>query len=891
MTLNSGTKLGPYEIQAQLGAGGMGEVYKARDTRLDRTVAIKVLPPPLSANPESRQRFEREAKAVSSLNHPHICTLHDIGRHGETDYIVMELLEGETLADRLAKGPMLTDQVLRFGMEIADALDKAHRKGVVHRDLKPGNIMLTKSGAKLMDFGLAKLRQAEPSADAGNLPTAATRDLGLTGAGMILGTPQYMAPEQLEGKEADARTDIFAFGAVLYEMSTGRKAFEGKSQASLISAIMSSEPPPISGLQPMTPLALENVVRRCLAKDPEQRWADAHDVALQLRWIAEAGSSLEFVAEAQPRPKHLERYIWIGVTAVLAAIALIAVIIGLGRAPEDQSAVHFLVHPPQGAILAENWLEKDPAISPDGRRLAFGAHSESGEKSIWVRALDKLDAERLPGTEGAFNFFWSPDSQSIAFLDVENHLRRIDVASRSVQTICDDASYGGGAWSPAGVVIFVHRNRLLYQVPAAGGTPSLLIPLDQSRQDFSHYNPQFLPDGRHFLFYVYSRDTQNNGTYVGSLESHETRRVLAHDSAALFAPPGYLLFVSEGTLLAQAFDAENLVATGEPAAVAAPVGRVDVEGFFSASQTGVLAFRPPSGSRLLMFDRKGSQIDSVATPAGSRNPELSRDGSWLAYEVLDPATGFRDIWTTDLSRGINSRLTRPGLGGSDPSWSPDASRIAFASSRQGPPEIYVADAKAAGEPERITQSQDCEDYPNSWSPDGRYLLLNRWCPGSVSDLWLLSVSGDSRPRPYVVGDANESGGQFSPDGRWVLYNSNKSGIFEIYVRPFPAGESEEQVSDGGGFDGRWRRDGRELFYLSPDRRMMSVQVNTKDGRLYYGRPQPLFQTESTGSFVGGERFNYAVFPDGQRFLITTDPGGLESKAIHVIRNWQALLKR
>ncbi|HSS45480.1 MAG TPA: protein kinase, partial [Thermoanaerobaculia bacterium] len=555
MTLAAGTRLGPYEITGALGAGGMGEVYRARDTRLERTVAVKVLPSHLSASPEVRQRFEREAKTISQLSHPHICALYDVGREGDTEYLVMELLEGETLSERLAKGPLPLEQTLRYGIETADALDKAHRQGIVHRDLKPGNVMLTKSGVKLLDFGLAKAMA--PPAPRGSL-TALPTQQGLTQEGTILGTFQYMAPEQLEGKETDTRSDIFAFGAVLYEMATGRKAFSGSSQASLITAIMSSEPASISSVQPMTPPALDRVVKTCLAKDPDDRWQTAHDVMLQLKWIAEGGSQAGVPGPIVARRKSRERLAW-GMAAVAFLMALAAVSAFLYL--QDRREAPRMV---RSSILLPEKLRFDlgtvpVAVSPDGRRIAFAASDAEGKKLLWVRSLDALSAQPLAGTDGACCPFWSPDGRFLGFF-ASGKLKKVEASGGPAQTLCDAPNNRGGTWNRAGEIAFAPAARdPIQRVPSSGGAATPATKLDSSRGEISHRWPFFLPDGRHFLYFAmgafYGPKAVSNGIYVGSLDSQERRLLLRADSNVAYAPPGYLLFLRERTLMAQPFNA------------------------------------------------------------------------------------------------------------------------------------------------------------------------------------------------------------------------------------------------------------------------------------------------------------------------------------------------
>ncbi|MGH9363953.1 MAG: protein kinase domain-containing protein, partial [Thermoanaerobaculia bacterium] len=543
MTLSAGFRLGPYEVLAPLGAGGMGEVYKAKDTRLERTVAIKVLPAHLSSSEEMRQRFEREARAISQLSHPHICALYDVGSHEGTEYLVMEYLEGETLATRLAKGSLPLDQTLSCGIQIADALDKAHRQGIVHRDLKPGNVMLTKSGVKLLDFGLAKLRQAESEPVASRLSALGTEGTPLTAEGTLLGTLQYMAPEQLEAKEADARTDIFAFGATLYEMATGRKAFSGTSQASLISAIMTAEPALISTIQPMTPPALDRMVKTCLAKDPDERWQNAHDLMRELRWIAELGSQAGVPGPVVARRKSRERFSW-GLTAVTLLVALAAV----AAAVRYAHRAAMLARPMRSSmVLPEKSALRAAAISPDGTRVVFVARDSSGRNLLWIRPLDSLAVQPLPGTENPSFPFWSPDSRFIGFF-ADGKLKKIDASGGPPQTLCDAPVNRGGTWNREGVILFAPvSDGPIYRVSASGGLPTPVTRLDPSRGETSHRWPFFLPDGQHFLYLVasFGGPKEKTGIYVGSLDSKEEKFLLPANSSVAYAPPGYLLFFRE----------------------------------------------------------------------------------------------------------------------------------------------------------------------------------------------------------------------------------------------------------------------------------------------------------------------------------------------------------
>ena len=631
MNITSGTKLGPYEILSPLGAGGMGEVYKARDTRLDRTVAIKVLPAHLSDTAELRERFEREARTISSLSHPNICTLHDIGQQDGIDFLVMEYLEGETLAQRLAKGPLTLDQALKCAIEIAGALDKAHRQGVTHRDLKPGNIMLTKAGAKLLDFGLAKWKQtAGPMQPLSVLSTAAA-SADLTAQGTIIGTLQYMSPEQLEGQEADARSDIFAFGAVLYEMLTGRKAFFGRSQSSLIAAIMHIDPPGIATLEPTTPPALDRVVKICLAKDPDERWQTAHDLALHLQWTNEGGSLTGVPAPVAARRRSRERLAW----ALLAASAVLtlAMAVPAGRyilRPKETGQVRFEIQTPP----LRNPFQI--TVSPDGKKVAYVAPAASGKNMLFIRPVDSFAAQPLPGTEDAFQPFWSPDSRYIGFAGAGDKLKKVGVSGGPPQNLCDVPNianaFGSGTWNSDGVIIFAtsSQNRL-YRVSAAGGVPAPLSTLDKARQETTHLWPYFLPDGRHFLYLAWSAQTENRAIVVGSLDSDVTTRLMPAESMPAYAP-GFLLFHRDGTLFAQPFDDNRLILSGEPVRIAEdiPFNPTNGRAAFAVSTTGMLIYRTGGGGserRLTWVDRDGKSLGTAGGPAVDyQNPELSPNG-------------------------------------------------------------------------------------------------------------------------------------------------------------------------------------------------------------------------------------------------------------------------
>jgi eukaryotic-like serine/threonine-protein kinase len=895
MAILPGRRLGPYEILSAIGAGGMGEVYRARDTRLDRVVAIKVLPTHLADRSELRERFEREARTIASLNHPHICTLFDIGQQDGIDYLVMEYLEGETLAQRLHKGSLSLEQVLRYAIEIADALDKAHRKGVTHRDLKPGNIMLTKTGTKLLDFGLAKLKQevAPANVPLSELPTA---NDPLTAEGAIVGTMQYMAPEQLEGKEVDARTDIFTFGGVVYEMATGKRAFEGKSQASLIAAILEREPPPMSSLQPMTPSALDRVVKKCLAKDPEKRWQAASDVCDELKWIAEGGShSASPTLSTTPRRFH-ERLL-----AVTAAIAVVAALI--------LAFLYSRETLPEAAVLRMSILLPDnttpdfpnglglPALSPDGKRIVFGAQTSDGKSPLWVRSLDALTAQPLAGTEGSAFPFWSPDSRFIAFF-ADGKLKKIDASGGPALTLADAPLGRGGSWSRDDVIIFAPANTggALLRVSSAGGASSPISGV-QGRL------PWFLPDGRHFLYQ--SQPGNGNLTIrLGSLDGGEGKVVMEAGSNILCAQ-GYVLFLRNGTLMVQRFDPKRLVTTGEAVPIAEQIQTVlntGSVGVFSVSETGMLVYRAgvsAGGLLLTWFDRSGKQGATVGAPGNLVEFQFSPDRKNLAAAIQEGAKD--DIWIYDVLRGLRTRLTFDPATAKNPVWSPDGKSIVFASNRKGHFDLYRKSSNGSGL-EELLYADNRDKTPTSWSSDGKFLLyfnsaLTQAVSGIGADVWALSLTPEQTGgplKPFLVLQASfdEFDAQVSPDGRWIAYTSDESHRAEIYVTPFPpqrAGPGgKRQVSTAGGSLPRWRRDGRELFYRGLDRRLMVAAVLTKGGALEVGQVQPLF-----GDAPNMRQGNplYDVSADGQHFLVRTLPEQKAGEPLTLVQNWTAGLKK
>jgi eukaryotic-like serine/threonine-protein kinase len=901
MPLSIGTKLGPYEIQAAIGAGGMGEVYRARDTRLDRTVAIKILPAMLAETDESRARFEREARAVSSLSHPHICMLYDIGRQNGISFLVMEYLEGETLARRLERGALPVGELLRIGIEIADALNKSHRQGIVHRDLKPGNIMLTKSGAKLLDFGLAKT-VAPLAGDISSSPTA-SQPLGrspsgqaLTREGSIVGTFQYMSPEQLEGKEADERSDIFSFGAVLYEMSTGKKAFEGKSQASLIAAILEHEPAPLSEVRPTAPAALDRIIRTCLAKNPEDRFQSAHDLKLQLEWIRAGGSQgSSSAAPAVTLPNRPTRRRWIAIVGGALGIALVAGFVAMHFAAPpapDAPTMRFTIPAPENSGYGSSL-----AISPNGRLLAFVA-TEGGKELLWIRPLDSLEGHALNGTAGASLPFWSPDSSAIGFF-AENKIKKIDLSTGAIEELCDATDSRGGAWGADGTILYGPDSRsAMWGCSAGKRSPVALTALDRSKAETSHRWPWFLPDGRHFLYFARTGGKPIDSVYAASLDSPERKFILEASSGVAYVAPGYLLFVRGRTLFAQAFDARKLELRGEAVPIAEgvePTGEVGPSAYgpFSASGNGVLVYRTGANdlSQLTWFDRHGKALGTLGPPGRYDQLAPSPDGKRLALERTDPSLSTSDIYLVELSTGAFSRFTFDPASESNPAWSPDGKRIAFSANRTGEYNIYWKPSDGASGEERLLESNELE-LPVGWSPDGKYLVYEDASPATDYDFWLLPLTGEDRkPRPYIVGPGIQEFGGVSPDGRWFVYESDESGRHEIYVQSFPSASGKWQITSEGGFQPQWRRDGREIFYLAPNRKIMAVATELSP-TFHAGAPQPLFEAPISMNGIADSSARFSFSSDGQRVLVVAEVGErAASSAIRVVVNWPGALPK
>ena len=880
MALEPGVRLGPYEIQSPLGRGGMGEVYRAVDTRLDRLVAVKILPRELATNPSRHLRFEREARALSSLNHPHICALYDVGEHGGVPFLVMEFVDGQSLADRLLGGPLPPDQVLRAAGEVADALDHAHRQGLVHRDLKPANIMLTKAGAKVLDFGIAKL--VAPDTD-----VTKTRADTLTEEGSIVGTPQYMPPEQLEGRGGDARSDIFAFGAVVFEMATGRPAFAGAAPVNVISAILKAEPPLVSAARssdqtPLPPL-VDDIVARCLAKDPNDRWQTASDLRHALGWIAGGATS-----SARSAPHGAAgRWTWRRRAAV-AAFGLLAATVAIGltrvarRGESTAPTARFNVEPPEGTSFNPSAVVV--AVSPDGRWLALSASSRTGSRALWLRSIDAVEARLLPGTDGASQPFWSADGRQLAFTNGSGILQRIDIASGVIQTVAHRAMQAG-SWGANGTIL--GRQQAQIGIVGGGSEGSDFKPvtaLDPARHETFHNWPQWLPDGRHFLFHALSSEAQYDSiVYVGSIDSTERLEVTKADSHAVYAS-GHLLFARGGSLVSQPFDVKTYRLTGDPVVVAEQVEiGPSRHAAFSVSDTGVLAYRGIGRTQLRWFDRAGRPGSILDAPAHDLDPALSPDQQRLAFSRADPDAGRgRDIWTIDLSRGLPTRVTFHA-NAAKPIWSRDGKELIFVG-REG--FARAAADGSGGPPTAVPAVRGAAfDEPLDWSPDGRTLLYQTSAAKTGLDLWTKSLGEPAEPRPVVQTEFAEIQGRIAPDGKWLAYASNELGSYEVFVRPFPEGNGKWRVSANGGVEPAWRGDGRELFFLAPDRELMAAPIATQP-QFTVGRPERLFQTRmSTVVNIGMVRNQYVVTSDGNRFLINEPVG--EAPPITVVLNWPA----
>ena len=875
----------------------MGEVYRARDEKLHREVALKVLPNSFSADKDRLARFEQEAQAASALNHPNILSVYDVGAHDGSPYVVSELLEGQTLRQRIGGTPIAPRKVIEYALQIAHGLAAAHEKGIVHRDLKPDNIFVTNDGrVKILDFGLAKLAQLDGEQAQTDIPTRRVD----TDPGVVMGTVGYMSPEQLKGRAVDQRTDIFSFGAILYEMLSGRRAFSGESAAETMSAILKEDPSELSDTNKTVSPALERLVNHCLEKNLEARFHSARDIAFALEALSgsaavanQATTSQELTATRSRLPQWLP---WSLAAIVLLLAGITITWTYLRRQRTDAApleAMRFPIALPERALIIG-----PPIISPDGRHVVFRLNTDDGKELLWKRPLGSFDARPLVGTDGATQPFWSPDSRSVGFF-ANSKLKRIDISGGGPQTVCDAPSNVSGAWGRDGTIVFSRGVASgLYRVSAAGGTPVQLTTVDATRNEIEHTWPYFLPDGRHFLFLARNALTEDSAISVGTIDSKETTRLLQAHSSMAYAPPGYLLFVRESTLMVQGFDANALELKGDAFPVAEQAVRNPIIGraMFSVSETGVLVFRAGgiTNNQLIWFDRSGNQI-SVVTPPGSYNgPALSPDEKRVAVSRVDLQAGTSsDIWTIDLERGTQLRLTTDPASDVFPSWSPNGDRVAFLSTRNGLTSIYQKSANGAAVEESLVSSAELKQNP-TWSPDGQYIIYSQLNAKTNTDVYLLSLSGDRKPEILLQTNFVDAHARFSPNGRWIAYMTNETGQFEVYVESFPRTGGKLPISIGGGSQPQWRADGRELYYYAPDRKLMAVEVNADGPTFKVGVARQLFAIRVTGggvdqNFPGNGYF--ASTRDGKRFLIPSLPEAPERQQINVIVNWMADLKK
>jgi len=892
MPLSAGTKLGTYEVVSAIGAGGMGEVYQAHDTKLGRDVAIKVLPEAFAHDPERLSRFQREAKLLASLNHPNIATIHGLEDSSGTSYLVMELVPGDTLAQRIKRdGAVPVEEALAIAKQIAEALEGAHEKGIIHRDLKPANVKLTPEGkVKVLDFGLAKAFEGDPSSvDMSNSPTLSQ---AATMQGVILGTAAYMSPEQARGRAVDKRTDIWAFGCVLFELLTGKQTFHGEDVTDILAAVVRAEPD-WKILPAATPQKLRDLLRRCLQKDKTLRLRDAGDARIEIQDILTAP-----VVADPALPQRQLPIGWIVAAVLMLVLAAVSFVHFRETQPEVHSA-RFNVFPPAKANLSN--APQVVAISPDGTQLAFQAQPVGGaNQQLWIRPLDSLTAQPLAGTEGASQQFWSWDSRYVAFY-ADGKLKKIAVTGGPAQVLCDaDAALGAGSkgsWNKEGVILFgsgrTTTSDVVSRVSAAGGAPTAVTTLDTAQGELGHAWPRFLPDGNHFLYLAQNRDSAKSAIRVGSLDSKESRLLLNAQSMAAYVPPGYLLYLRDGTLMAQPFDAKALHFTGDAFPVAEQVqwnpgnGRVA----FDASENGVLVYRSGSNlnTQMAWFDRSGKELSRIGEPGGYVSPKLSPDEKQVAvYHATDLAVSG-DIWVFNLARNTQTRLTFDPADHSNPLWSPDGSHFAFTSKKNNSFEIYQKNSNGTGEGELLLKPSGSIILEN-WSQDGRFLTYAT-TEGGGRDLSFLPLAGDRKPVSYLKDNFLKRHSQLSPDGHWMAYISNESGSYQVYVQSFPAGGGKWQVSTTGGVQPRWQHDGKELYYLAPDGKLMAVVVKTGTN-FEAGTPEALFQTHIFGLLTSTlYSQQYDVTSDGQRFLIDLDLSDTNGNPLTVVTNWTAGLKK
>jgi Tol biopolymer transport system component len=903
MAIQSGTHLGPYEIVSAIGAGGMGEVYRARDPKLGRDVAIKVLPEAFALDADRMARFQREAKVLASLSHPNIAAIYGLEDSGSTPALVMELVEGPTLADRIKAGPIPVDETVRIARQIADALEYAHERGIIHRDLKPANVKVTNDDAvKVLDFGLAKALEGDPSSI--DISTSPTISRMATMQGVLLGTAAYMSPEQAKAKPVDRRADIWAFGCVLYEMLTGKMAFSGETVTDTLAAVVLKDPD-WSQLPSATPVRVRVLMQRCLQKDPKERLQAIGDARIALNEVLSGAPDLAFAGRAVAPAAALCRALpWALLGAMTTALVIVA------WAPWRAATTPAGNEPVRLQIaFSEQQITLGPTgvftLSPDGRHLAFAASGPDGVQRIWVRSLDSLEVRPLTGSEKSSifpPFFWSPDSRFVAF-DGGGKLKRIPISGGPPETICDLGGIAvGGSWNRDGVIIFGTSGGALMRVPAAGGSASPLTTVDPTRGETSHILPSFLPDGRHFIYLRFSSIPENSGIYIGSLdakpEGQSLKLLVATPYGPAYVPSSggdsdHLLFVRDGTLLAQPFDARRLEVTGEAVPLAEGLGPFLQFGFFSASTNGVLVYRTGSGTggsqRLIWYDQQGKVLGTAGEPGNLfSSVELSPDGTQAAVGRT------RAVWLVDFRRGTSARFTFGAAIAQSAVWSTDGNRVIYTSNREGKYNLYQKLANGAGDEELLLKSNESK-FPTSWSRDGRFLLYTV-LENNKAGIWVLHLDGERKAFPFLRTEFNEDHARFSPSGRWIAYSSDESGHEEIYARQFSQDSNGTTsgaggkwlISTGGGGQPRWRGDGRQLYYISSDEKLMAVEV-TSDPIFRAGVPKVLFQAPP---LIPNTSFSqWDVTPDGKRFLFTAPMAQSAQAPFTVVLNWQAVLRK
>ena len=882
--IGSGTKIGRYEIRSKIGEGGMGEVYRAYDPSMHREVAIKVLPAAFSADKERLARFEQEAQAAGALNHPNILVIHHIDTHDGAPYIVSELLEGETLRERMGGVALSQRKAIDYALQIAHGMSAAHQKAIIHRDLKPENLFVTKDGrVKILDFGLAKLSGAgDGTKPQTEIPTRRVN----TDPGVVMGTIGYMSPEQLRGKPADHRSDIFSFGAILYEMLSGRRAFRGESTADTMSAILREDPPDLSGTNRNINPALERVVNHCLEKSPEERFNSAGDLAFAIEALSgSAGTSdaAETILSALPAAKR-KPHNWLAwaIAGIFLISTSVLAVLYFRRSAAPELPVRFVIAMPEDTTEVSN-----PIICPDGRMIAFiGMHD--GKRYLYTRQLGSVETQRLAGTEDAYSPFWSPDNRYLAFFS-NNKLKKIEASGGPPQTLCDAPSGAGGTWNREGIILISLDTRGIHRVSAAGGAPTPVLGLDPSRKEVALAWPVFLPDGRHFIYQSWTGASDASAIMATAIDGGERKLLIKADSSALYVAPGYLLFARDSTLMAQPFDAAQLKVTGDPFPAVEGVTYVSANSYssVSVSENGAMVYLGgrTASRQLTWFDRTGKNVATTGSPGEYNDIVLSPDAKRLALQQINVG-GATDIWLMDLTRGTSSRFTFSSNYDDNPVWSPDGSQIVFASNAESSFGLSKKVSSGTGSEEVIVKSTGPQEAYD-WSRDGRFLLFTDFGEKTDADLWVLPMSGDGKAYPLLQTEFIEHYGQFSPDGRWFAYTSNESGKFEIYVRSFSQSGGQWLISTGGGSQPRWRSDGKELFYIAPDKTLMAVGINA-GSTFEMTTPTALFKTQ-VSSYNAPNR--YVVSPDGQRFLINCPAGEVNRTPITVALNWVNGLKK